>query len=248
MAQQGFVYEENAAKVLKEYDIVPKNFRPAGAGSDIPDLIIKHNGMESGCELKITAASAGSLVLKYDASDMSSPWKFGDIKATDDEKLFISELADEVGLFDIINKKWNKKPLKRINDPTVKAFTKDMPKRDIYDSDKKNFPEIKGEISAKKIEEYYNKKKTYYINVGTHGFYLLGARNPLNLKGLDRFGNAAKAKYRCRVQSKGGGNYQFTFEMSFSISAAQRSDFNIAPLKKGSVNIVEDELSLGCFI
>ena len=63
-AQQGFQYEINAAKVLKTYGLVPKDFVPAGAGSDQPDLMLIHKNIKAGCELKITAASAGSLVLK----------------------------------------------------------------------------------------------------------------------------------------------------------------------------------------
>ena len=59
-AQQGFQYEENAAKILKKKGIVPKNFQPAGASHDQPDLMLEHKGEKSGCELKITAASAGS--------------------------------------------------------------------------------------------------------------------------------------------------------------------------------------------
>ena len=48
-AQQGFQYEINAVKVLKPMGIVPKNFTPAGAGSDIPDLMIQRAGKEAGC-------------------------------------------------------------------------------------------------------------------------------------------------------------------------------------------------------
>ena len=78
------------------------------------------------------------------------------------------------------------------------------------------FPEIKGGIPSIKIEQYYVKKKTYYVNVGTHGFFLMGNVNPFGLGGIPKFSEAITAKYRARVQDKGGGNYQFTFEMSFS--------------------------------
>jgi hypothetical protein len=78
-AQQGFQYEVNAAKLLKPLGFVPKNFVPAGAGHNQPDLMLEHKKKKAGCELKITAASAGSLVLKYDGNDKKNPWKFGDI-------------------------------------------------------------------------------------------------------------------------------------------------------------------------
>jgi hypothetical protein len=58
-AQQGFVYEENACDFLKPMGLVPEKFKPAGAGHNQPDLMLLVNGKEAGCELKITAASAG---------------------------------------------------------------------------------------------------------------------------------------------------------------------------------------------
>ena len=76
------------------------------------------------------------------------------------------------------------------------------------------------------------------MNIGTDGFYLLGSSNPLKLKDIPRFGTAAKATYRARVQYKGKDNYQFTFEMQFSVPAGKRSPYNIAPVtSKNNVNI-----------
>jgi hypothetical protein len=245
MAQQGFQYEKNAAEILKKFDVVPQNFTPAGAGSDIPDLMIQKNGKKAGCELKITAASAGSLVMKYD----NGRWSVGKENETDDEKIFIAELANEVGVLDLIQNQWKNEPYKFTDKKTLKDEIKGLDKRQIYSAELARFPEIKGEISATKIEDYYARKKTYYVNVGTHGFYLLGATNPLGLRGVPRFGSSAKAAYRARVQAKGGGSYQFTFEMSFSILSAKRSPYNIAPiLSKGNVNIDTNKLDLKWFL
>jgi len=55
-AQQGFKYEENAAELLKQYNLVPSGFKPAGAGHDEPDLLLIYRKIKAGCELKITAA------------------------------------------------------------------------------------------------------------------------------------------------------------------------------------------------
>lgn len=244
-AQQGFQYEKNAADVLKPLGVVPKNFNPAGAGSDIPDLMIVKDGKQTGCELKITAASAGSLVMKYD----NGTWSIGNPKETNDEKLFVMNLAKEVGLLDMIAKKWSNEPYKFTKDPDLKSEVEGLDKRGVYSAELKRFPEIKGEIAATKIEEYYNKKKTYYVNVGTHGFYLLGSKNPLKLSGVPRFGTSAKAVFRARVQAKGGGNYQFTFEMGFSIPAGKKSPYNIAPIvAKNNVAIDSKKLDLSWFL
>jgi hypothetical protein len=246
-AQQGFEYEKNAANILKPMGLVPKNFTPAGAGSSQPDLMLEHKKKKAGCELKITAASAGSLVLKYDAKDKMNPWKFGDIKKDDTEKLFIQDLADEVGLFDIIKKEWTEKPFKREKDDLWLATAGKLTKKQQYERDRDTFHDIRGEISATKIEQYYNRKDTYYVNVGTHGFYLMGTKNPLGLKDVPRFSSCAKATYRARVQYKGSDNYQFTFEMQFSIPSSKKSPFNIAPVDGKSVNIIKKDINLNCF-
>jgi hypothetical protein len=245
-AQQGFQYEVNAADVLKPMGLVPKSFKPAGAGHDQPDLMLEHKKIKAGCELKITAASAGSLVLKYDIKDKRNPWKFGDIKADEDEKLFIRDLAHEVKLFDIIKKQWKEIPFKRDKDQMWEAMAGKLTPQQRYERDRDTFKDIRGEIPATKIEEYYNKKDTYYVNVGTHGFYLMGRRNPLKLKKVPTFGESAKATYRARVQYKGSGNYQFTFEMQFSMKS--KSPYNIAPVDGKSVRILMDKMDVSCFI
>jgi hypothetical protein len=244
-AQQGFQYEKNAADVLKPMGFVPMSFTPAGAGSDQPDLMLQYKRKKAGCELKITDASAGSLVLKYNSKNKKSPWGFGDIKADDDEKIFIKDLAKEINLFRIINKEWSEIPYKRDKDSLWEATAGKLTARDRYERDKKMFQDIKGEIPATKIEEYYNKKDTWYVNVGTHGFYMLGPNNPLNLKNVPTFGSSAKASYRARVQYKGSDNYQFTFEMQFSMKS--KSPFNIAPVDGKSVKILENKMNLSCF-
>ena len=47
-AQQGFVYEVNAAKYLKPIGLVPKNFTPAGVGHDQPDLMLLYKDDKQG--------------------------------------------------------------------------------------------------------------------------------------------------------------------------------------------------------
>lgn len=242
-AQQGFQYEKNAADFLKPLGLVPKNFQPAGAGSDQPDLMLFYKNREAGCELKITAASAGSLVLKYNTN---KGWSFGDIKREDEEKQFIADLAQQNKLFDLIEKNWKEIPYKRDKDKIWEMTAGKLTPKQRYERDRDTFKDIKGEIPASKIEDYYNKKDTYYVNVGTHGFYLMGNRNPLKLNGVPLFGQSAKATYRARVQYKGSDNYQFTFEMQFSMKT--KSPFNIAPVDGKNVAIIENKVNLKCFL
>ena len=142
-AQQGFLYEQNAAKILKPMGFVPKEFVPAGAGHDQPDLMLQHRKNKAGCELKITAASAGSLVLKYDIKNKKNPWGFGTIKPDEKEKIFIKELADYVGLFKIIQKEWKEVPWKRDKDPTWEVTAGKKTPRQRYERDLKLFKDNK---------------------------------------------------------------------------------------------------------
>jgi hypothetical protein len=248
-AQQGFVYETNASNALKDLNFVPPNFKPAGAGHEQPDLIIMKRGKEAGCELKITDASAGSLVLKYISTDPKRPaWGFSrDREAGENpEKDFIEDIAQSVNLFKTLNKEWNAVPNKVDKGITSYAWykekVKDKSKEELYKEDVANFKELNGSIPASHIEEYYNEKDTYYVNVGTHGFYMMGSKNPLGLKGVPTFASSANAKWRARVQYKGNGGYQFTFEMSFKM--IRKSPFNIAPISKGSVTILKEKIVL----
>ena len=257
--QKGFLYEENAAKVLKKYTvdasgntIVPKNFKPAGAGSKIPDLRIQrlvNNKLETtGCELKISSADAGSLVLKY----KGGKWKFDELSSDTkdvDEKRFVIEVATKNDAITKANSssKWGGKVPYLANkgmDPNTEEIEKEksgLTGYQMYKRDLDTFGDILGNISATDIETYYNKKNTYYINIGTHGFFLLGSENPLELKGIPRFSTNVKAKYRMRVHPKSGMTaaskeptknltvgYQFTFLMNFVIS--KRSPYNLAPI------------------
>ena len=240
--QKGFQYEKNASDVLKQFVVVPPNFKPAGSRSKVPDLMLVKNGKQSGCELKITASSAGSLVMKYS----NGQWTVGSENETDDEKLFIADLAKDVGIFDLIKQKWKNEPYKFTKDPNLKDEIKGLDKKEIYSAELKRFPEIKGEIPSEKIEQYYNKKKTYYINIGTHGFYLMGPLNPLDVKGIPTFGESANASYRARVQYKGDDNYQFTFEMSFTMS--KKSPYNLAPIVSKTEVIVPNDIDVSWFL
>jgi hypothetical protein len=244
--QQGFLYENNAVKFLKKKKLVESSFVPAYAKSDVPDLVIKSNGTAVNVELKISAASGGSLVLKYDLS--KKKWSFGDISPEDEEKMFLANLATEVGALREINKQWKLMPLK--TDPQRTAVKPN------YDVDRKKFREIRKSIPATNMEDYYNKKKTYYLNIGSHGFFLLGGADPNRLnarlkkagmKPIPRFGTSATLDYRVRVQPKstGGKTYQFTFELSFRIPVNSKSPYNIAPLsgKKGDVTVLENNFS-----
>lgn len=248
-AQQGFQYEANVVKFLAPHGLCLNE--TAGASSDKPDLTLKKGKKTAGCELKITAASAGSLVLKHE----QGKWRFNDT-SNDPEKDFLKSIANDVKLFNRIKKEWTELPLKRSPPPPTAAIGK-MTKEQIYKRDLSVFPDLKGEVPASIIAAYYNKKKTHYVNVGTHGFFLFGSADPLGYNAALRkrgmpeipdFGAKATAIYRARVQYKGSGNYQFTFEIQFSIKSANKSPYNIGCVDGKSVTIIKKDSDFSCLI
>lgn len=244
-SHRGFQYELNTVEYLKTLNLTPSDFIPPKSNYHTPDLILLYNEQKSGCELKISNAFAGSLVLKYDIKDPINPWKFNAITSAEPEKELLKKLADDIKLFDIIKNNWAEIPYKREQDSEWKATIGKISPYTRYIRDYSLFKDIKGIISPTIIEEYYNKKNTYYINIGTHGFYKLGIKNPLNLKNVPIFSNCASANYRVRVQSKGSGNYQFTFELQFRINI--KSIYNIAPIIGTNINIQKNKVNISCF-
>ena len=259
MAQQGFVYEENATKFLKPLGL--SDGITAGASHTRPDLMLTVRGKEAGCELKISPTAGGSLVIKAYAN--SKPhWRFGDIEHDETEKQFLADLAKSSGTLDEINKRWET-PIYNVSDRTP-AWEREMlkiPLRKRYDQDLKTCPDIKLVLPADAMTKYYNLKHTYYINVGTHGFYLLGNKDPLGLNDrlkaagkplIPRFEDKCKITARVRCQSKGvtkadaqekskgaigAQGYQFTFTIEFALPKGT-SDYNIAPINGTNVNII----------
>ena len=94
--------------------------------------------------------------------------------------------------------------------------------------------------------DYYNLKDTHYLNVASHGFYLMNSKDPLGLnKGLTLpipdFANNARLQIRVRCQYKGSGDYQFVMTLEFGGVTA--SPYNIGPiLSKNNVQIDKREL------
>ena len=132
------------------------------------------------------------------------------------------------------------------------------PDRNNQSGAEEKFKEISETLPGSVISDYYEKKKTYYVNVGTNGFYIFGRKDPNKInehckeKGITKvpsFANSADVKYRVRVQPKGGGNFQYTFELSFSIKKSNNSPYNIGPIAGGgNVTIIENKLNVDCFI
>jgi hypothetical protein len=269
-AQQGFVYEENTTRYLKKFKL--SDGITAGASHTRPDLMLTVRGKEEGCELKISPTAGGSLVIKAFAYKKPH-WQFGEIDHDETEKQFLKDLAIQSGVLAEINRKWET-PIYNIADRT-KDWERQMlriPLKERYTSDLKTCPDIKMVLSPDSMTKYYNLKKTYYINVGTHGFYLLGNKDPLGINErmkaagkplVPKFEDVCKITARVRCQSKGitkadaaekskgtigAQGYQFTFTIEFSVPR-NTTPYNIAPISgDNSVTIIESKADLSCLM
>jgi len=268
-AQQGFLYEQNTVNFLKNNNLSDGKF--AGASHDKPDLMLTVRGQKAGCELKISPTAGGSLVIKAYEKKMPR-WQFGEIDHDETEKRFLADLAKSSGVLQEINRKWSK-PVYNIADrtPELEKLMLKVPLRDRYKSDLLLCPDIRIRIDSNSMSRYYNLKDTYYINVGTHGFYLLGNKDPLNLnnrmkesgkKIIPTFESVCTIVARVRCQSKGvtkadaaekskgtigAQGYQFTFTIEFQLTK-NTSPYNIAPISGKSVNIIESLVKLDCLL
>ena len=136
-----------------------------------------------------------------------------------------------------------------------------IPLRERYNSDLKTCSDLKvPNLNSSSMSSYYNLKDTHYINIGTHGFFLLGSNDPLQLNAnltknkkplVPTFESVATIAARIRCQSKGvtkadaaekskgqigAQGYQFTFTLEFSLRST--SPYNIAPLEKSAKSVI----------
>jgi hypothetical protein len=242
-AQQGFLYEQNAFKALKKYNLSYGS--PAGASSDKPDLTIKVGKVASGVELKNQPTAAGSLVMQY----YNNEWNFGPTDGNI-EKEFMKSVGEKIDILSVMNKKWRQPVLQYKNGQKIYVGASDQ--KEAYKIDIAKFGgagagDIYVDVPNKVIADYYNSKKCFYLNVGTHGFFLLNKKDPLDI--LDRLKKAkqqpvpdfsdnksAKTKVRVRCQYKSPG-YQFSFTLQFG--SVIQSPYNLAPIAAGSSSTID---------
>jgi len=262
-SQKGYQYEANVARALQQVGWVKTGYTPAGASSDRPDLDIFINGREYGVELKILPASSGSLVIHYNGPRQG--YTLGD-PGNNEEKIFLHELATQNRVLQKIEQEWKKQPFiqqDRDKEWIDRVKESGLTLRQRYDYDVKTFDDIYFDLPQDAISYYYNIKKTYYINVGTHGFYLLGNKDPAGFNTVSSpkvplWDKNHKAVLRIRIQSKGvskaqeqeerkgwpyagSQGYQITMEMQFR--SVKKSPYNIGPISKKS-NVTVDPESL----
>ena len=95
--------------------------------------------------------------------------------------------------------------------------------------DLKNFPDkflLEGRSAAQAVEQYYNSKNTYYIQVKGFGLYYMG-RDVENF-GVPRFSNmVGNSNIRIRIKTNSASQERWSFLMALKISGLRKSSFDL---------------------
>ena len=253
-ARRGFEYERNVVKHLKKFKFVPSNFMPA-ASKNRPDIQLQNSRGVGGCELKVsTKVGGGSVNFVHDRGK----WRF-ETKYKLPEQQFLIKVAKKAGFFDLLEQKWSELPLKRT--PVTKdlqMLVGSMTREQIYRTDLANFPSFSFKVDPRVLEKYYVEKRAQYINVGTHGLYLLGTTDPLGMnrslverrmKKVPRFADVANMTMQVQVKNKGIGKWhQFMIEGRFTIPLTAKSPYNLGAIDGNNAALILSKTDLSCFL
>jgi len=253
-ARRGFQYEMNVVNYLKKHKFVPKGFTPA-ASENRPDIAIQNTRGSGGCELKIsTKVGGGSVNFIHD----KGKWKF-ETKTKLPEQQFLIRVAKKAGFFEYLEDMWKGEPLKRT--PVTKELETlygKMTRDQIYRLDLEKFRSFSFKVDPRVLEKYYVEKQAQYINIGTHGLFLLGNSDPLEMnkslvarrmKKVPRFADVANMVMQVQVKNKGAGKWhQFMMEGRFTIPVAKKSPYNLGATNGQDANLNLSQTDISCFL
>ena len=231
---KGFVYEEYIFELLKDQNLVPAGFVPAGADNSAPDCKFLWNGKPYNLEIKLDEkADYGQSGLKYNVS--SKKW-FLDGKNTTQDKTMRENLK-QLGVEGFVNSKdaWGGAGVPRLFERKSKNEKVTWGDKEY---DYKNFPDKYIPINSNTLSSFYNSKKIYYIHIGGYGTYYMG-QDPA---GMTKFTDIKKfdGTLKLRIRKKGSSsspNYRFSTALlidkkptksSFDITQSDSLDFLIA--------------------
>ena len=231
---KGFIYEKFVFEKLKENNLVPLGFTPAGADNSAPDCKFLWNGNPQNLEIKLDEkADYGQSGLKYNVS--TNKW-FLDGKNTIQDRTMRENLK-ELGVEDFVNSNnaWGGSGVPRL-------FERQSNRQSVTWGDKEYdyrvFPDKYIPISNTTMSNFYNSKNIYYIHIGGYGTYYMG-RDPA---GVSRFTEMIKfnGSLKLRIRKKGSSsnpNYRFSTALlidkkptksAFDITQSDSIDFLIA--------------------
>ena len=165
---KGFQYENQLNNALKKSGVQKKSFAGAGADSNAPDAQITYKGKDYKVEVKLDLkVDFGQGSLDYDLK--KKKWILGGAQTESAKQM--REFLEAIGVPKIVNKVWGSKgPPRKFTVPT--SYYKPVDVKFDYT----NFKDAFVDIPKTAVANYYNSKKTYYIQIGDgYGFYYMGS-------------------------------------------------------------------------
>lgn len=223
---KGFKYEKDILTLMKVHGYVSKNFllqETAGCDNTKPDLVLNLKGKDLNIELKESIkCQAGGTSIRY-ANGVFKLVK--DIKGLDQNDIY-NLLNDNKHHFDNMLKfhEANNIPFSTSKKKWCESVEKGLLK-------KTNFS-IKCDSSF--IENHYNNKDTYYINIGKKGLYYMG-KDIANL-GVPKFKADVCLEIRLtrngsKLNSKGERVCSSTLRVQSRIKSLEKSPFSLENIK-----------------
>lgn len=205
----GIRYEQHINQLLKSRGFQLKTTVSAGA-TDSPDGFVNHQSVQFPIEIKKDlSADFAQIELNWDMNKRFSYSR----RSKNNE--FISILSKEKFL-DKINSRWKGAPRK---------FTKNALTTNDRHKDLDEFPDIKQEITAKLIEQFYNLKSPpiYYIQIGGYGFFYMGK----DIAGLGVPRLIGKGILRARIKTRNSRKNQYGFLVAIKLRSLKPSTHDI---------------------
>jgi len=205
---KGIKYEDYISQVLEKKGLTDGT---TGGASMNPDMYINHNDVTIPLEVKkdLTADFA-QIELRW---DRSSGFYYSE---KTQNPIYRQFLIDETSFLDKINKTWTDIP---------KKFTKTNYTIEDLESDLDHFPDIKAQIDATLIEEFYTSKtpSINYMQIGTKGFYYL-KENTCSLRADKLIGEAT---LRARVKTRSRSDLKWGFLVAIKLKKVISSEYDI---------------------
>jgi hypothetical protein len=222
---KGFLYEGAINKNLKKYKLQKSSFVPAGSDPNAPDAMLTYQGKDYKIEVKLNLnVDFGQGSLDYDIK--KEKWLISGAKTAAAEQM--REFLTKIGVVDIVNKEWGSK-----GPPRKFTVPKNQYKKEDVDHDYKNFKDVFVNVPTSAVADYYNTKKTYYIQIGKFGLYHMG-KDVADL-GTDEF----KLQLKLRIRIKRGGSMPiYNYRFATAIQAVKNS------LKKTKLDLDDDTFLL----
>lgn len=205
----GIRYENLINQLLKNKGFQPRKTISAGA-TDGPNGFVRYLSLDFPIEIKKDlSADFAQIELRWNVKERFS------YSQKSKNKEFISILKEEKYLNEI-NAKWKAIPHKF----TRKSLTTNDRHRDLDE-----FPDIKREIEADLIEQFYNLKNppVHYIQIGGHGFYCMG--NDIAKLGVPRL--VGKGILRARVKTRDSRKNRYGFLVAMKLKTLEPSKYDI---------------------